>query len=86
MDNHGELKQIDDKSYQWFGSNLHTAIENGSIVSCAQKYVYFHSKYNRRDPIGTCWVSRGSFNGFLEYSPCRLNGKYSTITIRLLNF
>ncbi|OTF74719.1 hypothetical protein BLA29_014652, partial [Euroglyphus maynei] len=27
----------------------------------------------RRDPIGTCWISRGSFTGFYQYSPCRNN-------------
>lgn len=71
----GESKQSDDKSYQWFGASLQSANENGSIVACAPKYVYFSSNLKRRDPVGTCWISRGSFTGFLEYSPCRLNGK-----------
>lgn len=71
----GESVQSDDKSHQWFGSSLHSATDNGSIVACAPRYVYFSTNFKRRDPVGTCWVSRGSFNGFLEYSPCRLNGK-----------
>lgn len=70
-----ESKQSDDKSHQWFGASLQSAHENGSIVACAPRYVYYSSNLKRRDPVGTCWVSRGSFSGFLEYSPCRLNGK-----------
>lgn len=71
-----ETKQIDDKSQEWFGASLQSATENGSIVACAHKYVYFSSNLKRRDPVGRCFVSRGSFSGFLEYSPCRLNGEY----------
>lgn len=70
-----EVKQSDDKSYQRFGASLHSANDNGSIVACAPSYVYHSTKLNRRDPVGTCWVSRGSFTGFLEYSPCRINGE-----------
>lgn len=72
----GEQKQSDDKSHQWFGASLQSATDNGSIVACAPRYVYYSSNLKRRDPVGTCWVSRGSFTGFLEYSPCRLNGNY----------
>lgn len=74
INNKGQLRQIDEKSHQMFGATLISANENGSIVSCAPKNTYFGSNFKRRDPIGTCWVSRGSFNGFLEYSPCRLYG------------
>lgn len=70
-----EKVQADDKSHQWFGASLQSATENGSIVACAPRYVYYSTNLKRRDPVGTCWVSRGSFSGFLEYSPCRLNGK-----------
>lgn len=76
-----EKKQSDDKSHQWFGASLQSATENGSIVACAPKYVYYSSNLRRRDPVGTCWVSRGSFSGFLEYSPCRLNGKCCSIRL-----
>lgn len=75
---HGQIKlldqkvQIDDKSHQWFGASLHSATDNGSIVACAPKYVYYSTSFKRRDPVGTCYVSRGSFDGFLEYSPCRV--------------
>lgn len=70
-----ETRQSDDKSHQWFGASLASATENGSIIACAPKYVYYSTNLKRRDPVGTCWVSRGSFAGFLEYSPCRINGE-----------
>lgn len=71
----GKKVQADDKSHQFFGASLQSATDNGSIVACAPKYTYFSTNFRRRDPVGACWVSRGSFGGFLEYSPCRLNGK-----------
>lgn len=71
--------QSDEKSHQWFGASLQSASENGSIVACAPKYVYYSTNLKRRDPVGTCWISRGSFSGFLEYSPCRINGKFHSI-------
>ncbi|CAG2120365.1 unnamed protein product, partial [Medioppia subpectinata] len=67
----GENKQTDEKSNQWFGATLHSAGENGMIVACAPRYVYYSTTLKRRDPVGTCWISRGSFTGFFEYSPCR---------------
>lgn len=70
-----EPRQSDEKSHQWFGASLQSANENGSILACAPRYTYFSTNLKRRDPVGTCWVSRGSFTGFLEYSPCRINGK-----------
>lgn len=80
IDLRGEKHQTDDKSRQWFGASLQSATENGSIVACAPAYVHFSTNFKRRDPVGTCWVSRGSFSGFLEYSPCRLNGKCCVTT------
>ena len=70
-----QVVQSDEKAHQYFGASLASASDNGSIVACAPKYVYYSTNLKRRDPVGTCWVSRGSFSGFLEYSPCRLNGK-----------
>lgn len=72
----GEQVQTDDKSHQWFAASLQSANDNGSIVACAPGYVYYSTNLKRRDPVGTCWISRGSFNGFLEYSPCRLNDQW----------
>lgn len=68
--------QNDDKSHQWFGGSLQSAWDNGSIIACAPRYVYYTANLKRRDPVGSCWISRGSFTGFLEYSPCRINGKF----------
>ena len=75
IDLRGERNQSDDKSRQWFGASLQSATENGSIVACAPRYVYYSPNLRRRDPVGTCFVSRGSFDGFLDYSPCRQNSK-----------
>lgn len=71
----GERVQSDDKSRQWFGASLQSATDNGSILACAPAYVYLSVNQKRRDPVGACWVSRGSFGGFFDYSPCRLNGE-----------
>ncbi|XP_067127479.1 integrin alpha-PS2-like isoform X1 [Centruroides vittatus] len=64
-------KQTDDKSNQWFGATIHSSGENGVIVACAPRYVYFSSNLKRREPIGTCWVAKSDFSDFKEYSPCR---------------
>ncbi|XP_046919114.2 integrin alpha-PS2-like [Dermatophagoides farinae] len=66
----GRDYQEDEKSNQWFGATLHSTPE-GPIVACAPRFVYFTTSLTRRDPIGTCWISRGSFTGFYQYSPCR---------------
>lgn len=65
------LERTDDKSGQWFGATLHSAGEDSSIVACAPRYVYFSVNRRRREPVGTCFVSRSSFTGFQEYSPCK---------------
>lgn len=65
------LERTDDKSGQWFGATLHSAGDNGLIVACAPRYVYFSVNLRRREPVGTCFVSQSSFTGFQEYSPCR---------------
>lgn len=38
--------------------------------ACAPRYVYFTINGNRKDPVGTCYVTK-DFNDFSEYSPCR---------------
>ncbi|KAJ6225858.1 hypothetical protein RDWZM_004403 [Blomia tropicalis] len=68
----GRDMQEDEKSHQWFGATLASAAE-GPIVACAPRFVYFTTTLARKDPIGNCFVSRGSFTGFLQYSPCRNN-------------
>lgn len=63
--------EIDSKSNQWFGATVHSAGENGPIVACAPRYVYYGTKGDRRDPVGTCYVSSPDFRNYSEYSPCR---------------
>lgn len=67
----GRRERFDKKSHQWFGATVHSSGENGAIVACAPRYVYYSTNLKRRDPVGTCWVVRGSFTNFQEYSPCR---------------
>ncbi|KAH6939176.1 hypothetical protein HPB50_016419 [Hyalomma asiaticum] len=69
------LERTDDKSGQWFGATLHSAGENGLIVACAPRYVYFSVNHRRREPVGTCFVSQSFFGGFQEFSPCRTYSK-----------
>ncbi|XP_052127501.1 integrin alpha-PS2 isoform X2 [Frankliniella occidentalis] len=67
--NNSAGQQMDDKSNQWFGATLYSS--NGTVVACAPRYVYFAKAVNRKDPVGTCWVSREGFSKFSEYAPCR---------------
>ncbi|XP_008181266.1 integrin alpha-PS2 [Acyrthosiphon pisum] len=62
--------QIDSKSRQWFGATVRSSGDNGVILACAPRYVYFTSNGNKREPVGTCYAT-SDFNDFSEYSPCR---------------
>ncbi|XP_034951928.1 integrin alpha-PS2 isoform X2 [Chelonus insularis] len=79
------LIQIDNKTLQWFGATVSTSlVDGGPILACAPRYVFFsisQSKKdfgdssrpsivgNRRDPVGTCWVT--NFTSSVEFAPCR---------------
>ncbi|XP_066258052.1 integrin alpha-PS2 [Euwallacea similis] len=67
------LKEMDQKSGQWFGATLSTSGSNegGPVVACAPRYVWYSKEMNRRDPVGTCFVADSLFEKFEEYSPCR---------------
>ncbi|XP_015914570.1 integrin alpha-PS2 [Parasteatoda tepidariorum] len=67
----GQKERTDNKSHQWFGATVQSSGENGFIVACAPRYVYFSSNLKRHDPVGTCWVVRSSFQHYQEYSPCK---------------
>ncbi|KAK9889532.1 hypothetical protein WA026_006887 [Henosepilachna vigintioctopunctata] len=41
------------------------------MAACAPRYIWYASTKKRRDPVGTCYVSKGGFSSFEEYSPCR---------------
>lgn len=62
---------IDEKSNQWFGATVSSSGENGVVVACAPRYVYFSINKRRREPVGTCFTAMDSFSRFSEYSPCR---------------
>ncbi|GFO14766.1 integrin alpha-ps2 [Plakobranchus ocellatus] len=65
---------IEDKSNQWFGSTIQSSGENGVIVACAPRYVYFSDKLDKREPIGACYVARTSTTKYEKFSPCRSGG------------
>ncbi|VEN46695.1 unnamed protein product, partial [Callosobruchus maculatus] len=63
---------LDDKSQRWLGATLSSSgVTDGPVVACAPRYIWFTKDLNRRDPVGTCFVSNGAFTSFEEYSPCR---------------
>jgi len=64
-------QQYDKKSGQWFGSLVQSSGENGVVLACAPRYVWYSRNFKRREPIGTCYTARNNFNEFFEYSPCR---------------
>uniref|UniRef100_A0A224Z2I5 Integrin alpha 8 n=1 Tax=Rhipicephalus zambeziensis TaxID=60191 RepID=A0A224Z2I5_9ACAR len=64
-------ERTDDKSGQWFGATLHSSGDDGLIVACAPRYVYFSINHRRREPVGTCFVSHSFFSNVTEFSPCR---------------
>ncbi|XP_075739670.1 integrin alpha-PS2-like [Rhipicephalus microplus] len=64
-------ERTDDKSGQWFGATLHSSGDDGLIVACAPRYVYFSINHRRREPVGTCFVSHSFFSNITEFSPCK---------------
>ncbi|XP_075237231.1 uncharacterized protein LOC142333690 isoform X2 [Lycorma delicatula] len=69
--NFSDGSQMDQKSYQWFGATVKSSGEDGRVVACAPRYVYFSSSGSRRDPVGTCFVASKDFSDIAEYPPCR---------------
>ncbi|XP_067649238.1 integrin alpha-8-like [Haliotis asinina] len=66
-----DYREIDDKSNQWFGATVQSSGRNGVIVACAPRYVYLSKDYNKREPVGTCYISKPSTTRTEEFSPCR---------------
>ncbi|XP_031349411.1 uncharacterized protein LOC116175429 [Photinus pyralis] len=67
-----DKKPIDDKDFQWFGATVSSAGPDLPIVACAPRYVWFtKSREERRDPVGTCYITKNNFRDSSEYSPCR---------------
>ncbi|XP_046740441.1 integrin alpha-PS2-like isoform X2 [Diprion similis] len=66
------IYQVDNKTNQWFGATVSTTDEqDGPILACAPRYLWFTSSFTQRDPVGTCYVTSHSFSGSKEFSPCR---------------
>ncbi|CAL1533806.1 unnamed protein product [Lymnaea stagnalis] len=66
----GRYLQLEEKSDQWFGSTVKSSGENGYIVACAPRYVYFTNDLDKREPIGVCYLAKASTTKFEKYSPC----------------
>ncbi|XP_076465711.1 integrin alpha-8-like isoform X2 [Babylonia areolata] len=64
-------KDSENKSHQWFGATVQSSGENGVIVACAPRYVYFSTLLDKREPVGTCYVNVASTTDYTEFSPCR---------------
>ncbi|RWS11316.1 Integrin alpha-PS2-like protein, partial [Dinothrombium tinctorium] len=67
----GSYVQSEMKSNQWFGATVSSSGETGKIVACAPRYVYYSVSLKRREPVGMCFVSTGSFIGIVPLEPCK---------------
>uniref|UniRef100_A0A8C2ZLY2 Integrin, alpha V n=1 Tax=Cyclopterus lumpus TaxID=8103 RepID=A0A8C2ZLY2_CYCLU len=57
----------DFKSKQWFGATVRSDGEH--ILACAPLYQWSTFGVSEREPVGTCYLKKGST--VVEYSPCR---------------
>lgn len=64
-------QQLDSKSDQWFGATVRSSGDDGIVVACAPRYVWFTESLKKREPVGTCYVARQGLTDFQEFSPCR---------------
>ncbi|ELU15482.1 hypothetical protein CAPTEDRAFT_203434 [Capitella teleta] len=62
--------QTENKTQQWLGATLSTSSDNGAIVACAPRYVYFSRKGDKREPIGMCYVSAPDMDT-QKFTPCK---------------
>jgi hypothetical protein len=80
-------QQYDSKSGQWLGSTLDSSGEDGTILACAPRYIYYVFM-NRRDPVGVCHVAtrnnRTRQYTFKKFRPCVESG-LSRFTTNSLN-
>jgi len=72
----GRYAPIESKSNQWFGATVVSSGDNGVIVACAPRYVYFTDSFSRNEPVGVCYTSRSDFSRFRRYSPCAEEGQW----------
>ncbi|RUS91582.1 hypothetical protein EGW08_000697 [Elysia chlorotica] len=71
---------IEEKSNQWFGATVQSSGENGVIVACAPRYVYFSDFYDKREPVGMCFLAKTSTTEYERFSPCKREVDRSKIT------
>ncbi|KRZ93031.1 Integrin alpha pat-2, partial [Trichinella sp. T8] len=70
------LLQIDSKSDQWFGATVVSSKKGDSVLACAPRYTYFYSTFDRKEPVGTCYLAQDNFSSFREYAPCRIETRW----------
>jgi len=71
-------QQYDKKSGQWFGSLVRSSGDNGVVLACAPRYVYYIFM-GRKDPVGMCFIarniiSRNNFTSIRAHRPCVESG------------
>ncbi|XP_077978498.1 integrin alpha-8-like [Glandiceps talaboti] len=74
--NGGVYETMEEKSNQWFGATVKSSGDNGEIVACAPRYVYFTENFRRREPVGVCYTSRSDFSRFKSFSPCKRSSEW----------
>uniref|UniRef100_A0A674MIR2 Integrin, alpha V n=1 Tax=Takifugu rubripes TaxID=31033 RepID=A0A674MIR2_TAKRU len=62
-----EGAKMEFKSRQWFGASVRSDGEH--ILACAPLYQWSTFGVSEREPVGTCFLKKGS--RVVEYSPCR---------------
>jgi len=70
----------DSKSGQWLGSIVTSSGENGTILACAPRYIYYIFM-NRRDPVGVCHIAKNNFKEFRQFRPCVESGNFASINL-----
>ncbi|KRX93326.1 Integrin alpha-8 [Trichinella pseudospiralis] len=70
------LLQIDSKSDQWFGATVVSSKKGDTVLACAPRYTYFYSTFDRKEPVGTCYLAQDNFSSFREYAPCRIETRW----------
>jgi len=67
----------DSKSGQWLGSVVTSSGEDGTVLACAPRYIYY-VYMNRRDPVGVCHIASKNFTEFRKFRPCVESGNFTS--------
>jgi hypothetical protein len=78
-------QQYDKKSGQWFGSLVRSSGENGVVLACAPRYVYYIFM-DRMDPVGMCFTARNNFRQIRAHRPCVESGRTVVSNLHYINF